>query len=286
MDLFSENYLVHHGIKGQKWGIRRYQNLDRTLTELGKIHDREANAAKRSNNTDPDTSGTAKSTNRSTRTNDAKATTSKTGSSGSTSSLSVKDRLKSLATKENAKRVAVGAAVAAGTALAVYSAMHYPEMASTAKGVIRSGASSAQKALSSTASATKGASKALKDIADLSSTIQNEIKPQPKKTLKEEAIDEVTGKVTDKVSEKSKTAGFAVNTIMTNVTSKKNDGTSGLTLDPQETFDSTKTDQLMSRLDQISTAATISSQVLDTVGSGSEDLANDLLKKLGNARLN
>ncbi len=31
-----ENYLVHWGIKGQKWGIRRYQNEDGTYTELGK----------------------------------------------------------------------------------------------------------------------------------------------------------------------------------------------------------------------------------------------------------
>lgn len=28
--------LYHHGIKGQKWGIRRYQNEDGTLTEEGK----------------------------------------------------------------------------------------------------------------------------------------------------------------------------------------------------------------------------------------------------------
>lgn len=31
-----EDYLMHHGIKGQKWGIRRYQNPDGTLTALGK----------------------------------------------------------------------------------------------------------------------------------------------------------------------------------------------------------------------------------------------------------
>lgn len=30
--------LQHHGIKGQKWGLRRYQNPDGTLTEEGKKH--------------------------------------------------------------------------------------------------------------------------------------------------------------------------------------------------------------------------------------------------------
>ena len=30
------DYLVHYGIFGQKWGVRRYQNEDGTLTEEGK----------------------------------------------------------------------------------------------------------------------------------------------------------------------------------------------------------------------------------------------------------
>lgn len=30
------NSIYHHGIKGQKWGVRRYQNEDGTFTEAGK----------------------------------------------------------------------------------------------------------------------------------------------------------------------------------------------------------------------------------------------------------
>lgn len=32
------NELYHHGVKGQKWGVRRYQNYDGTRTALGKRH--------------------------------------------------------------------------------------------------------------------------------------------------------------------------------------------------------------------------------------------------------
>ena len=32
----SSDELTHHGIKGQKWGVRRYQNDDGTWTEAGK----------------------------------------------------------------------------------------------------------------------------------------------------------------------------------------------------------------------------------------------------------
>jgi len=33
-----ENYLMHYGVKGMKWGIRNYQNADGSLTPLGKQH--------------------------------------------------------------------------------------------------------------------------------------------------------------------------------------------------------------------------------------------------------
>lgn len=32
----NETILAHHGIKGQKWGVRRYQNEDGSLTPAGK----------------------------------------------------------------------------------------------------------------------------------------------------------------------------------------------------------------------------------------------------------
>ena len=32
-----DDSLQHHGIKGQKWGVRRYENEDGTLTDAGKI---------------------------------------------------------------------------------------------------------------------------------------------------------------------------------------------------------------------------------------------------------
>lgn len=38
----DENELEHHGVKGQRWGIRRYQNADGTLTIAGKLARRKA----------------------------------------------------------------------------------------------------------------------------------------------------------------------------------------------------------------------------------------------------
>lgn len=34
---FDSDYIEHSGIKGQKWGIRRFENYDGTLTEEGKL---------------------------------------------------------------------------------------------------------------------------------------------------------------------------------------------------------------------------------------------------------
>ena len=31
-----DEYLIHHGIKGQRWGVRRFQNADGSLTAAGK----------------------------------------------------------------------------------------------------------------------------------------------------------------------------------------------------------------------------------------------------------
>lgn len=36
----QNDYLIHHGVKGQKWGVRRYQNPDGSYTEEGKARRR------------------------------------------------------------------------------------------------------------------------------------------------------------------------------------------------------------------------------------------------------
>ena len=44
---YNQYYLCHHGILGQKWGVRRYQNADGTLTYEGKK--RQKKSSKRKN---------------------------------------------------------------------------------------------------------------------------------------------------------------------------------------------------------------------------------------------
>lgn len=39
---YDNSWLAHYGISGQRWGVRRFQNLDRTRTEEGKLRYRES----------------------------------------------------------------------------------------------------------------------------------------------------------------------------------------------------------------------------------------------------
>lgn len=38
----NTTYLSHHGVLGQKWGVRRYQNADGSLTAKGQKKKRKA----------------------------------------------------------------------------------------------------------------------------------------------------------------------------------------------------------------------------------------------------
>ena len=42
--VLTKSELYHHGIKGQKWGLRNFQNLDGTYTELGKLRRRKSDS--------------------------------------------------------------------------------------------------------------------------------------------------------------------------------------------------------------------------------------------------
>ena len=48
---YYKNYLFHHGVKGQKWGVRRYQDSEGHYTELGRKRNIAANRIRRTEKT-------------------------------------------------------------------------------------------------------------------------------------------------------------------------------------------------------------------------------------------
>lgn len=46
----ENSQLYHHGILGMKWGVRRFQNKDGSLTSAGKRHPEQNSKAKQGNN--------------------------------------------------------------------------------------------------------------------------------------------------------------------------------------------------------------------------------------------
>ena len=56
----TDNFLAHHGILGQKWGVRRYQNEDGSLTDVGRKHYQKLDTKWAKKNTDKITKQTQK----------------------------------------------------------------------------------------------------------------------------------------------------------------------------------------------------------------------------------
>ena len=48
---YYKNYLFHHGVKGQKWGVRRYQDSEGHYTEIGRKRNIAANRIRRTEKT-------------------------------------------------------------------------------------------------------------------------------------------------------------------------------------------------------------------------------------------
>ena len=96
----NDNVLIHHGIKGQKWGIRRFQNEDGTRTALGKARERNGEQ------------GSAPA---------AKKTEASTGEKKGLTD----------AQKSTLKKVAIAGATAAAVGLAAYGAYKYSDAVKT-----------------------------------------------------------------------------------------------------------------------------------------------------------
>lgn len=50
----NDYYIAHHGVIGQKWGVRRYQNKDGSLTKAGKLQALDNRRARNANKTESD----------------------------------------------------------------------------------------------------------------------------------------------------------------------------------------------------------------------------------------
>ena len=48
--MYYDPYLAHYGVKGMKWGVRRYQNSDGSLTSAGKKHKKSQSLIQRGKN--------------------------------------------------------------------------------------------------------------------------------------------------------------------------------------------------------------------------------------------
>lgn len=60
--VYSESYLAHHGILGQKWGVRRFQNVDGSYTAAGKERYGKGESRRQANLSKDDRYATAKET--------------------------------------------------------------------------------------------------------------------------------------------------------------------------------------------------------------------------------
>ena len=107
MVYYESNYLCHYGLKGMKWGTRRWQFQDGRFNDAGKARYFGQNSSHR-----PDSvralQGDPPKSNRSS----AASGSSSNGSSGRSFD---KERAKKIA-----KNVAIGAAIVGGTALVAY----------------------------------------------------------------------------------------------------------------------------------------------------------------------
>lgn len=128
--LYSGSYISHHGIKGQKWGVRRFQNEDGSLTGAGrsrylsgtghriaaKVYDvNERYYAKRGNKLMASTNRSAKER--------ALAKAKRANPEYERRKASRNDPKNIAKRKERAKKIVKAGAIAAGVALASYGAV-------------------------------------------------------------------------------------------------------------------------------------------------------------------